>query len=258
MTFSLLQLNINADNFWDKLIPYLTSHDFDVIQLQEVFGENSRCGIVNCKRDCFADLQKTLGDRYNGELAITDRFTSSPMSYIGVATFYRKSFQLEKKYILQMYQHKNRFPSDAKSFEDVGRALLHLQLNINGKTISFLNTHFAWTKKPIEEPHQTKQSKILLDYLKKIPTPFIVTGDFNLTPDQPLIQKINILAHNLTTEYQITNTLNPRKHYVKSLFPKGLAVDYIFTSRDLTVKQFEVLKTEDISDHFGLTATIQL
>ena len=257
MTLKVLQLNINADNYWDRLTHFLTANDFDVIQLQEVAGKGTVGGNINSKRDCFSDLQDLLKDRYKGELVITERFTSSPTSYFGNATFYRKEFSLLEKKVLPLYKHEGPFPSDSKSFEGVGRALLHIKLDIATKQVSFLNAHFAWAKTPLEQPHQTKQGEILLKYLTTVRKPFIFSGDLNIRPDQPLIKKVSSIGQNLISKYNITNTLNPRKHLAKNLFPPGVAVDYVFISDDINIKKFEVLR-EDFSDHYGLAATIEI
>lgn len=257
MKLSILQLNINSDNYWDQLIPYITSHDFDVMQFQEVTGPHSVSGNINSKLDGFKELQKTLDALYIGELIIPTTFTSHPSSYMGNATFYKKDFSFVHKHIITMHDRKEPFPSDANNFEDEARLLLHLQLSIQGKTISFLNTHFAWAQSPKEESHQTKQGEIMLEYLKQIKKPFVFTGDFNLDPDQPTIQKVNKLARNLTTENKVSNTLNPRTHRAKHLFPKGAAVDYIFVSPDIKINNFSVVE-EDLSDHFGLIVEIEI
>jgi endonuclease/exonuclease/phosphatase family metal-dependent hydrolase len=257
MRLSLLQLNSNSDNYWERLIKYLTSHDFDVIQLQEVTGNDTVCGNIDSHRDTFDELQLHLQGKYEGELCIIQRYTSSPKSYCGVATFYKTSFSLVKKNEITLFHETDFYPSDAKSFEGVGRKLLHLTLEKDGKVISFLNTHFAWGPKPIEQPYQTEQGDKLIEYMKTVASPFVFSGDLNLTANQPTIQKLGKLASNLIEKNNITNTLNPRMHRVKELFPKGLAVDYIFTTPDIKVNKFSVLE-EDLSDHFGLTAELEV
>jgi endonuclease/exonuclease/phosphatase family metal-dependent hydrolase len=252
MTLSILQLNICGDNYWDKLIPYLTNHTFDLIFLQELCGKKTEIGTINCQRDCFVELQKILSQTYQGELSIAETFTSSPTSYMGNAIFYNKTFELNKKKICTMHQGELMLTAD--TFEATGRTLLHLTLSKEKEKFSVLTTHFAWAKTPHEQPHQTKQGEILLEYLDTVPHPFILTGDFNLDPEQPLIQKIGKRAKNLTTAAQITNTINPRMHRVKGL---TVAVDYIFVTEDIQVKQCSVIE-EDLSDHLGLTATLTL
>jgi endonuclease/exonuclease/phosphatase family metal-dependent hydrolase len=258
MTLKLLQLNINADNYLTSLFPYLTSNTFDVIQFQEVTGKNTVNGNINSQVDVYEELQKILSPEYKSELSISTRYSSDPInSYMGNATFYKKEFLLQAKQILTLYKSSAPFPSEVNHYEDVGRTVLHLELVIQGKRISFINAHLAWAKTSQEEPHQTHQGEIFLTYLKTVPAPFILTGDFNLDPHQPTIQKITKLARNLTDEYHISNTLNPRTHRAKELFPKGVAVDYICISSDLTVKNFSVVQ-EDISDHLGLTTEIEI
>jgi endonuclease/exonuclease/phosphatase family metal-dependent hydrolase len=258
MTIKLLQLNINSDNYWDILIQYLTSHDFDILQFQEVTGKDT-IGYtnINAKRDGFEELKKRFKDKYKGELAIAQRYTSSPHSYMGNATFYRKEFTLLSKQEITLFHEQEYFPSDYKTGENSGRTMLHLTLHIENKPVSILNTHFAWGWDNIEKPHQTKQGKIIIDYLQKLAPPFIFSGDLNLTPDQPFIRKLDELARNLTAKNNINNTLNPKNHRAKVLFPKGLAVDYIFISKELQANNFAVID-EGLSDHFGLTAEIEI
>lgn len=254
MILSVLQLNINADNFWDALIPFVTTNDFDVLMLQEVIGKDTKVGNINCKIDCFVALEKILGEKYHGELVIAERFTSSQTAYMGNAIFYKKEFLLQKKQTLTLKASLTPFSSEATHFDDQGRALLHLTLAIAGKPISFLTTHLAWAENSEEHPHQTEQATGLIEYLKTVPHPFVLAGDFNLNPQQPTIKTINTFAKNLTSNFGITNTVNSRTHRAKGL---TTAVDYIFVTEDIIVKDFRVLE-EDLSDHLALTATIEI
>ncbi|HVA96831.1 MAG TPA: endonuclease/exonuclease/phosphatase family protein [Candidatus Acidoferrales bacterium] len=256
MIIKLLQLNINADNYWDKQIHYITSHDFDIIHLQELTGKDTIVGNIHSRRNTFAELQKILQDKYYGVLSIAQRYTSSSDAYMGNGIFYKNHYKLlaKKELILSKFAP---FPSDSTAYENVGRTVLHLTFEIENKQISCINTHAAWGGDHIEKPFQTKQGEMLFDYLQTVTPPFVLSGDFNITPDQPLIKKIDTLTRNLITEHKITNTLDPKNHRAKQLFPKGLAVDYIFTSKDLEVKKFAVID-EDLSDHFGLTAEITI
>lgn len=248
---------MNSDNYWDTIIPFLTSHDFDVIHLQELTGKDTHSGNIHSTRDVFSELQKILQNKYEGALTITQRYTSNPYAYLGNATFYKNSFSLIGKKEIVLSTYGGPFPSETKTYEGIGRKVLHLILKIGDKNISFINTHLAWAKTSQEESHQTEQGEKLIRYLKTVQFSFILSGDFNLDPKQPLIKKLNKLARNLTEENYVTNTLNPRTHRAKELFPRGIAVDYIYISSDLKIKKFEVVE-EDISDHLGLVAEIQM
>jgi endonuclease/exonuclease/phosphatase family metal-dependent hydrolase len=256
MILSLLQLNTNSDNYWEQLTSYLTSHDFDILHLQELTGNHTISGNINSHRNTYAELQKILEKKYYGVLSITQRYAGDRDAYLGNGTFYKKQFILKDKKAIVLSKF-DAFPADETDYANVGRILLHLVFDIDGKEISFLNTHFAWGKTHIQKPHQTKQGEILIDYLKIVKSPFILSGDFNLTPEQPLIKKIDSLTHNLTAENNVITTLDPKNHRAKELFPPGIAVDYIFTSNDITVKNFAVVD-EDLSDHYGLITEIEI
>lgn len=258
MLLSILQLNINADNFWDNLVAFLNANKFDILQLQEVAGKDSVSGNINSKRDCYEALRNVLGEDYYSEIAIAQRYSSSPTSYLANATFYKKTFPLVDKKIITFHERNTPFPSEATSYEEVGRNLLHLTLQIANKQISFLNTHLAWAPTTKEQQHQTQQGEIFLQYVQRVPAPFVLSGDFNIDPEQPIVRKTTDLAKNLIDEYNVVNTLNPRKHSAQMLFPPGAAVDYIFVTRDIDVKNFKVLEHEDISDHLGLTVEIEM
>src|SRR5258708_5801499 len=77
MKIKLLQLNMNANNYWDSLILFLNSHDFDVIHLQELTGKDTVSGNMNSQIDVFEELQKILSSQYNGELSINTRYSSN-------------------------------------------------------------------------------------------------------------------------------------------------------------------------------------
>src|SRR6185437_10832702 len=145
--------------------------------------------------DIFEELLKILSPGYRGELSINTRYSSDPANaYMGNAIFYKKEFTLKEKDILILHQRTEPFPSEINHYEDLGRTALYVKLAINGTLVSFINAHLAWAKTPEEEPHQTKQGEIFLNYLNTISSPFIISGDFNLDPEQPLVQKLNKLA----------------------------------------------------------------
>jgi endonuclease/exonuclease/phosphatase family metal-dependent hydrolase len=257
MKLNILQLNINADNFWAELTAHISQNDYDVLLLQELAGKDTVCGNLQSTRDCFAELQIALADRYTGELAIAQRYTCSPTAYLGVATFYKKQFTVLSRHILPLYERDTPFPAGQGNFEESGRNLLHLKLEINGQPVSFLNTHFAWAPTPVERPHQLLQGNKLVAYLERIgPEVFVLTGDFNINTKQPTIRNISKLARNLTDSYGVANTINFRTHTKK--ITQQTAVDYIFTDPAIIVENFEVLEREDLSDHLALRATITL
>lgn len=259
MILKILQLNINADNYFSNIKNFLNSHNFDIINLQEVTGKGTVAGNINCKIDCFKELKKNLESNYNFKIAISDRFTSDPInSYMSNTTFYKKNLALISKKVLYLHKRTDLFSSSSQNFQDESRNVIILKFKNEDKKFYVLNTHLAWGKDDVEKDFMRSQNLKLINFISKLKEPFILTGDFNISPLQPSILDLNKLAINLTSKYNTTNTLNPRTHRAKHLFPKGLAVDYIFLGNGFYETNFKVLNDFDLSDHLGLTCDVEI
>jgi endonuclease/exonuclease/phosphatase family metal-dependent hydrolase len=142
--------------------------------------------------------------------------------------------------------------------QDMPRAVLTTIFSFAGKEISFLNCHLAWGPHSKDEPHKVEQGKKLSEYVKSLTTPFVLTGDFNVDKDSQIVQWLEVVGENLVTKNGITNTLNPHTHAAKQLFPPGLGVDFAFVSKNISVTDFHLVDTPDLSDHLGLSLTIDV
>lgn len=259
MQIKLLQLNINAGSFFHSFENFLKTHEFDILCLQELAGVNTRCGNINCTVDCYEKLSSLLSSTHKGELAIAERFTSDPAdSYLGNAIFYRKEFTLLEKNIVWLYKKDTPFLSEMNHFEEQSRNVLHLNLSYQEKNWQVVTTHLAWAKTPEEYPHQTAQNKILLEKVSTLTTPWIVTGDFNLLPNQPTVSKLESMGKNLTKDYGVNNTLDSVNHRSWERIKPGFPVDYIFVSPDIKVADFKALSDVHFSDHIGLMTTLEI
>lgn len=259
MDITILQININGANYYKALTTFLTHTDFDILCLQEVAGLNTFTGNLYSTRDAFEGIKLLLSKNYNGELAISQRFTSDKMhSFVGNAIFYKKEFLLKKKEVVSLYENALYFPSDSKEYEEIGRNVLSLELEKEGKKLTILTTHLAWNPRPTEHLYQRTQNMRLVSYVKKLSHPFILAGDFNLLSSQSTPKELEQYARSLTKIHHIKNTLDSLNHRVSKLFPPGLAVDYIYITKDITELHFSVLEKYHISDHFALSATLRI
>lgn len=262
MQIKLLQLNMWAGTHLSKIKDFIASNDFDILCFQEVSGIGAVQGNIMSTRegylqDSFLELQKTLKE-YTGELAIAQYMESNPKkAYFGIAIFYKKGFVLTGKNIITLFKRTTPFPSNATSFEDVGRNALHVLLKKDGKTVNVITGHLAWAQTKFEEPHQRKQNLKLIQYMEKIKTPWILTGDFNINPEEQSILDLEKLGRNLGKEYGIENTIDPMHRAWEKIKP-GFVIDYIFVSPDVKVDDFQVLNNVHMSDHLGLTATLEV
>lgn len=245
MLLKFLHCNIEKGRFIDNIIHYIKTKDIDIVNFQEVTG-----GILSLTGiDCFQILKEKLG--YDGECTKTLGITHDQKSYHGNAILWKKTFTAINKQILWLrYYYEVANPSEL-DLKDLPRDALCVKLIIYGKPLYIVNAHLAWGPNPKDENYKLKQGKMLYEFVKTIKTPFILSGDFNLTPDSQVVQWVNSLGINLTSKYNITNTLNPKTHRAKHLFPQGFAVDYVYTEKSIVVKDFKKVE-EDLSDHFGL------
>lgn len=245
MEISFLQLNFFKGEFLDTVIRYIQENSIDIVSLQEVTGGS----LSFDSQDCFSILKNELG--YNGELVKSWKDKNDASSYFGNATFFKPEFVFVQKDIVRLKEFKEVDPQKTKR-QDNSSSVLSLLLQNKNSKIRVVNTHLVWGPNGNDDANKLIQGKVFYEYLKTLKDPIIVSGDFNVAPHSKIVSWVSSFARCLTLEYRIQNTLNPRVHYAKELFPKGLAVDYIFTSKKLFVKQFEVLNDLDLSDHLGL------
>lgn len=126
------------------------------------------------------------------------------------------------------------------------RSLQHVCIDHNGARLNILNHHGHHVPDHKEGNEETmRQCKMIVDYMEQLEGPIVLCGDFNLSPSSESLEQINTVLINHVKEMGILTTRTPLTH-------KTEVCDYIFTSADLTVFNFQVL--DDIaSDHKALT-----
>lgn len=254
MDLKIFQLNIQGGRMLNEVIAYCKEQDFDIIHFQEVGGgEVSKGGTDN-----FLMLKESLS--MEGILSIATQKKSDPASYYGNATLYKSKFDLLSSEILWLkpYQEFDTWIVGGEFAKDLPRNAIALQFSYNKKTFWTINTHLAWGPTPYDEPYKIKQVTKLQNFLKKMEDAFILSGDFNITKDSEIVRNFDKIAINHAVQSGITNTLNPHLHRAQQLFPRGLAVDFIYTSFGLEARDFELVDSPDLSDHYGMKITVTL
>ncbi len=142
---------------------------------------------------------------------------------------------------------------------DVGghaRNIQYVTIQTASGPMTVINFHGLWTgdgpgKGKKDSPERLEQSAKILEFTEKIRNPFVLCGDFNLLPDTESIRKFEKAGlRNLIREFGVTST---RTGFYKK--PQKFA-DYVFISRDATLKNFKVLPDE-VSDHAPLSIEIE-
>jgi endonuclease/exonuclease/phosphatase family metal-dependent hydrolase len=251
MTYKLLQLNIDMGNQLDKLITHIKNNDYDILHLQELGGKER----TQNKIDTFSYLQKELTN-YEGHLLKMFRVIDKPNNYMGPATFVRKGIEIigyEEVWMTDFWE----ITEDNDNPVDRPYAVLVTKIKTINEELLLVNGQFTWGPRPFDTDITIERSKKVYDYLKSAKRNFILTGDFNVDSRTITVMQFEDLGKNLTRDHKITNTLNPRLHRAKHLFPQGIPCDQVIVSSDIIVKNF-LLVEEDLSDHFGLALQFTL
>ncbi len=125
------------------------------------------------------------------------------------------------------------------------RALVSVELETPMGQVLMIGTHLAFPDNA--EAVRLEQSDELLEYWAGRPHT-IIAGDFNATPDSPVISNI-INAGFVDTGAE----LGPDAVTT----PDGRRIDYIFTTPDLTLTDVQIIDN-DASDHFLVFATFEV
>ena len=141
---------------------------------------------------------------------------------------------------------------DDSVFPRVFTATYLLEKNTKQK-IQVISTHFDYDLPSGRE----KQAGVLSNYLLKQKNPLLLAGDFNCEPKEKAHQMINEILDDvgiLFKQDEIT-------YHAYDKFPHE-RIDYIFKSKDIKAKEFELIKDEyeglPPSDHYPLMSLLEI
>lgn len=230
MQLKLLSWNIWYDCYFDEVIKFFDATDYDIIALQEVV-ENEE------KRDVISFL-KARGYQHVYARSFT---VKADGRMVGNAVFSRHPIVKSEVIALSPTEMhpRNAIRADIK----IGSELLHV-----------FNTHLLHAhQKPSEV--QDLQVETLI---KNLPANrAIVMGDFNATPESPVIQKMRAALNDLDPSSASTWCLYPEGCRTCNQLELDVRLDYIFASKDLEASGYAVEESKG-SDHLPIFAVITL
>lgn len=236
----ILQLNVWGGCLGKQIIEVLKREDPDIVCFQEalVFPKEKQ-----------GDLFFSTLDKFRHEGAFTHSFFSpvfgfsymNEIAQFGNAVLSKSPFQKTET----MFTRKE-YVEHQDMFGDFNvRNLQHVEIEVDGGTINVLNHHghhLSGHKNGDEET--LRQCTLIADYIQKLQGPTVLCGDFNLSPESESIGQINSILVNHPKERGVITTRTPLTH-------KTEVCDYIFTSPDTEVSNFQVLD-DIVSDHKAL------
>lgn len=237
----ILQLNIWGGKLDKNLIDLLRREEADVLCLQEVVHLPGSHSVF------FADLeeiQQSAGyDYVHFTPSYECNFMHRTMSW-GNAVLSRQPFVETKKLYTYLEKVEN-FDRTIHTDYNAGRVLQHVVIKTEKTPLHVLNHHGYHINSHKNGDNETiRQCGMIADYVKKLEGLVVLCGDFNLVGNCQSIEQINSVLINHVNKNNVTSTRTPLTH-------KSEACDFIFTSPEIEVQNFQVL--DDIaSDHKAL------
>lgn len=249
-----LNVGIKIDNT-QEVTDFLKQENVDIVGLQESvrhFDETvfKPFHIAKDTKDAL-----NLKSNFFAPIYYTDAITKGNVKFFDFGGFVEQGTQLLANYNIvnasnDFYFNEYRYGFEASEFKakDWCRSFLTADLDIDGKTVRFINVHGIWNATRMGDERTINQSNAIIKKALKDDVPVVIMGDFNLLPGSESIALLNKHFRNLCKENNIKTT---RPEFDDGLDKGNMVVDYIFVNDKIQVNNFEVIKT-DISDHYPL------
>ncbi|MCZ6672019.1 MAG: endonuclease/exonuclease/phosphatase family protein [Verrucomicrobia bacterium] len=252
-TFRLIQFNMQHGQMWNASNPDLAPiriqetaktlglYDADILMLQEV--EKARPGGEQANPPANFSYLKSVLKGYHSVFAYPPKDKRELPFGLGLAIFSRFHILRSETVILPGAEVEFEFQGEKTTPTD--RILLSAEIEIEGKLITFLNTHLqAYFMINASSDDYLEQRNLVLETVKSIDGPLILTGDFNSGPGEGLVAQFENTG--LRTMQKETVTWK-RMPYV---------LDHIFYNPQIILKGGTVDEVS-ASDHHMLVAEFQ-
>lgn len=238
----LITLNTWCGTLYESLKTFIESHakDTDIFCFQEVRnGEYiNQPKEISERVELFNEIKSMLLD-FTG-------YFSEMAPGVGIATFIKNNIEVESIIPTQILTSEDTSHIKMPSGNSYYPRLMQSIYTKNPELIIH-NFHGIPGRLKKDTPERELQTNRLLEIINKSDEPQILVGDFNLDLNTEAIFKLESRMKNLIKENGVKLTRSSRyKDYQTLPF-----ADYIFTSKDIEIKTFEVLQDE-VSDHLAL------
>lgn len=272
---SFIQLRGKPDSVSENTIKVIS---YNVHTFNAVSGENSSWDVADFLNNEGADivcLQEFFSymDKQPKEKDFLKLLSSLPNNHI----FYN----VQKKNSSFGLAILSRYPIVGKGefrFPNSSNAAIYADIKIKDKIVRVYNNHlqsnsfnlsktlsrFRQEDKRIDELvdaslrlraafiKRAEQVDRISDHIKASPHPAIVCGDFNDTPVSYTYRK---MKGELNDAFKTAGRGMPSTY--RGYFP-SFRIDYIFYDKDIVANSFEVLSDITYSDHYPISATVEL
>jgi len=234
----------------EKLLAFFAAHkDVDVFCLQEVWSApyehlegHSAGGLSIDHSNIMVYGMQEISTLLESHTAY---FKPHHLDNYGLMMLVKKDLDVISEGDVFVYKDRGHIPEGDVGFH--ARNVQFATIATKNGNRSILNFHGLWNgggKGDSED--RLLQSDRIIQFMKTLSNPYVMSGDFNLLPDTQSIKKLEDFGlRNLIKEHNITSTRT-------SLYPKAEKfADYTLTSKKIIIEDFKVL-TDEVSDHSPL------
>ncbi len=230
----------------DNMVNLIKDENIDICGFNEIERNAKRSGGVDQPKYIAEKLTEVTGQQY---------YYAFAASGVGVVPAYDTSYEptggkseagnaIVSKYPIVGTPRKVEITlPEADQPSDIyePRVLLIVQIEIKGKLLTVISTHFGLSTK-----EQEKAVDVLSGELTSLrQNPVVLMGDFNCTPTKNPITRLKEKLKNTSPGNKVTCPKN------------GNEIDYIFVSKTMQFKDFQVLQ-KPYSDHLPVVLQVRL
>ena len=231
----VLQWNIWNNEDIDNIIKELKRIDADIVCIQELAIKDDNDIKIRKLKELYSYIYYEKADTFlDGYSQCNTILSKYPL--------YDKNYTYVQK------------PTDNKNdYSKEGRVYVEAKVKINEKELTICTTHLSYTDRFIETEEKDKEVTNLINCIKK--DNYILTGDFNTNKTSKYIKWLEEKLINNDTSNTWTT-----KHFSYNGFTEtelNWKLDYIFTTKDIKVKETKVIDTK-YSDHLPILLTFEL
>jgi endonuclease/exonuclease/phosphatase family metal-dependent hydrolase len=202
--------------------------DVDILGLNEVF--NTGGGALDLQTETLAKLSNKPYHVF-GEAIL---FLGNPSESYGNAFLSEKRIISHTVVKVPSPVGDERRPEENEYYED--RAVLCVQVQTNFGIVTVLITHFG-----LNGLEQERMVQALVKLIDDADTPVVLMGDFNVQPDNPVLQPIYDRLQNAAK-------VLGNNEYTFATYKPYQTIDYIFVSNEFEILDYQVMQNRT-SDH---------
>ena len=266
MNLTHLQLNTAALKFPDKVMSFIIDNKVNIACLQEiVYPTNKLNRLFNlCKTNNFNYFEGIHFYYSNKGLTVASSIVSKfPIEDFTTLYFNAPSYEPKNisegdfvgKELLEDDQMQEPMASRGLKHSIKSRAIPVVTLKINDQKLRVYSLNFTVSSWATETEQMYKMSQLITSNIKYSKSlAIIASGDLNIQADSYSVKLLKKRLNHHTGD--LKNTLSLSHRALEKDFPKGLAVDHVFSSglKHLSTEAVQI----DFSDHKAILSTFKL